>query len=182
LDIQDDVTIYVGGVHASRRPTTVRTLLGSCIAVCLYDPVAGVGGMNHFLLPEARGSEDQGSLRFGVHAMDHLIGELMGKCGADRRRLQAKVFGGAHVVDMKEHEQSVPARNVRFIQEFLREERLQVVSQDLGGSQARLVVFQTHDGRARVKRLESPAAIARLRARQVEAPPPPPTFGEITLF
>ena len=90
-------TIIVGGVFASREPAVVTTLLGSCIAACLFDPVAGVGGMNHFLLPGTVG-QTEGCTRYGVHAMELLINDIM-KLGGDRRRLKAKVFGGAQVMN-----------------------------------------------------------------------------------
>src|SRR5574337_913202 len=87
--------VHIGGVYATREPTILKTVLGSCIAVCLCDPKTGVGGMNHFLLP-VRGSEGDAPVdapRFGVHAMGLLIGRML-KAGADRRRLEARIFGG----------------------------------------------------------------------------------------
>lgn len=179
----NETTIYIGGVFASAQPTVVKTLLGSCIAVCLYDPVARAGGMNHFMLPEASGSKDDAvSTRFGAYAMDVLIGELMMRCKADRRRLVAKVFGGAHVVAMKQTDDSVPNKNIRFIRQFLADDGIPLVAEDLGGFQPRLVVFHTGDGRARVKHLDTPKA--RMHLVETEAPvaPKKTDFGDITLF
>src|SRR5690349_15585026 len=87
--------VPIGDVFAGKRPTVVRTVLGSCIAVCLRDPWAHVGGMNHFLLP-AGAQGQQGSARYGVQAMEMLINACM-QHGADRRCLEAKVFGGGYV-------------------------------------------------------------------------------------
>ena len=84
-----EITLHVGGVHASAEPSMIKTLLGSCVAVCLWDERARVGGMNHFLLPDGRpdGPHDEAT-RFGVHAMDCLVGEML-KLGADSRRMVA---------------------------------------------------------------------------------------------
>jgi chemotaxis protein CheD len=177
-----EVTIYIGDVFASPGPLRVRTLLGSCIAVCLYDPIVRVGGMNHFMLPVACGSSDAESTRFGAYAMDCLIGELMMRCKADRRRLVAKVFGGAHVVDIRETADSVPQRNVRFIRQFLADEDIPIVAEHLGGNRPRLVVFQTGEGRARVKELDAMRARPRLVESERKGRTEKPAFGDVTLF
>lgn len=178
-----ETTIYIGGVFASPRPAIVRTLLGSCIAVCLYDPVAKVGGMNHFMLPEASGTPDESdSTRFGTHAMDVLIGELMMRCKADRRRFVAKVFGGAHVVEMKQTDDSVPNKNIRFIRKFLADEGFPVLAEDLGGFRPRLVVFHTAENRVRVKHLDTQKARLHLRESEIQVAAKKPEFGDVTLF
>ena len=105
----EEATIYVGGVFASRDAAVVRTLLGSCIAACLWDPRSGVGGMNHFMLPRpANGVAEADPSRFGVHAMELLIGKIQ-RLGGDRRTLQAKVFGGGHVLKIGGSGARVPA-------------------------------------------------------------------------
>jgi chemotaxis receptor (MCP) glutamine deamidase CheD len=147
------VIIYIGGVHVSRTGETVRTLLGSCIAACLWDPQARVGGMNHFMLPAPANGETEGDLsRFGVHAMELLVGEIQ-KFGGERRRFQAKVFGGGHVLQTSRGVGCVPEQNERFIRRFLASEAIPVAAEDLGGTHARQVVFHTDTGRAFVKRL-----------------------------
>lgn len=178
----EGTTIYIGDVFASPSPTVVRTLLGSCIAVCLYDPVLRVGGMNHFMLPEASGSADADSTRFGAYSMDVLIGELMMRCKADRRRLVAKVFGGAHVVDMKQTEDSVPNKNIRFIRQFLADEGFPILAEDVGGFRPRLVVFHTGENRVRVKHLDTAKARQHLQTNEVQVAAKKPDFGDVTLF
>jgi chemotaxis protein CheD len=121
-------------------------VLGSCIAACLYDPVLGMGGMNHFMLPEGSDPGDPTSTRYGVNAMELLISDLM-KLGADRRRFQAKVFGGGHVLNIRESLDGVPQRNIDFVKRFLETEQIPVVREDLGGYQPRRVLFQTHTGK-----------------------------------
>ncbi len=174
-------TLYIGGVYATARPTVIKTLLGSCVAVCLWDPAARVGGMNHFLLPHAPQATVDDPARFGVHAMDLLIGEML-KVGAERSRLLAKVFGGAHVLDTVEGEDSVPARNVSFVLEFLRNDGLRVTAEDLGGYLPRRVQFRTDTGQALVHRLRSSAARGRVGAAERRHAAEPPAYGTVELF
>lgn len=145
------MTLYVGGVHASRVPMEVQTILGSCIAACLFDPVHHIGGMNHFLLPH--GARDKGSsTRYGVHAMEVLINKIM-SLGGDRRRLQAKVFGGGHVLQVDPVGVSVSEQNVGFIKEFLATERIPICAQRLGGFNPVRVRFFTETGKVLVQPL-----------------------------
>jgi chemotaxis receptor (MCP) glutamine deamidase CheD len=175
-----EVTIYIGGVHASGEPVIVRTLLGSCIAVCLWDRERGVGGMNHFLLPS--GDPTGGDpARFGVHAMDRLIGAMM-KLGADRRRFVAKIFGGAHVLNIAESAQGVPQRNIAFTREFLEHDHIPIAAEDVGGYQPRDVRFYTATNRVRVRRVGATRAQARLARTEQRADTAGPSFGTIELW
>lgn len=148
-----DVTLRIGGVFASDRPAVIRTVLGSCIAVCLYDPISRVGGMNHYMLPS---SDDvlhkQDATRYGLQAMEVLMGSMQ-KLGARRDRIQAKLFGGAHVLNTGDTDGSVPSRNIAFIERYVREESMVVLSQDIGGYLPRAVHFYTQTGKVLVKRL-----------------------------
>ena len=145
-----EVTLYLGDVHAASEPTLVKTLLGSCIAVCLYDPVRAVGGMNHFMLP--RGTDGEGaSPRFGVPAMERLIGDLEDVGGA-RPRFVAKVFGGAHVLEGEDSSRSVSKRNIAFVRTFLEARGIPVLAEAVGGSAPRHVRFHTAAGRVLIKR------------------------------
>ena len=128
----------------SGRP--ISTILGSCIATCLHDPEARVGGMNHFLLPEANGSSAPAA-SFGINAMELLINDLIKK-GADRNRLTAKVFGGARMIAGLS---DVGAKNAEFVLQFLKAEGIPCTGQSLGGTQARRIQFWPDDGRARQK-------------------------------
>ena len=149
------VTIHIGKIHVAKEPTVIKTVVGSCIAVCLFDPVLRLGGMNHFLLPTpCNGDTPADPARFGIHAMELLIGAMQ-KSGGDRRRLQAKVFGGGHVLAFSAQTDSVPAQNIRFIQQFLATERVPVLGWDLGGYLPRRVHFYTDTGAAYVKRTEA---------------------------
>lgn len=175
--------IIVGEVFASANPARVSTLLGSCIAACLYDADACVGGMNHFLLP-SQSQDSEASARFGVHAMELLINKIM-NLGGDRRRLQAKVFGGANVLDMKGSSLRIGDRNCRFVKEFLATERIPIVSQKVGGVSAMQVQFLTHTGKAFAKELSnrSRAGVLEQESRFTKAPAvTPPAEDDITLF
>lgn len=127
---------------------SISPILGSCVATCLYDPGARIGGMNHFLLPESTGISIQAA-SFGVNAMEILINALI-KSGADRNRLKAKVFGGARMIAGLS---DIGLKNAQFVTEFLRRENIDCVSQSLGGTQARRIEFWPADGRARQRLL-----------------------------
>jgi chemotaxis receptor (MCP) glutamine deamidase CheD len=178
--VDREVTLYIGGVHASGAPTVIKTLLGSCIAVCLWDPVRRAGGMNHFLLPDGGGAVTD-LTRFGVHAMDVLIGATM-NAGADRRRLVAKVFGGAHVLDIGEGDTSVARRNIAFVREYLEAEGFPVIGADVGGYEPRHVHFYTATGRARVKRVGHATMLGRLARRERAEATRPAVYGDVTLY
>jgi chemotaxis protein methyltransferase CheR len=140
------LAIHAGELHATRENIEIKTLLGSCIAACLYDPVAKVGGMNHFLLPSTS-SDDFERLRFGAFAMEMLINNLM-TLGADRQRLKAKVFGGANVLEGVTSRPTVGERNAAFVREFLAKEHIEIVSERLGGNRGLDVRFHPVTGRA----------------------------------
>ena len=179
-----EVTIYIGGIYASRESAVIKTVLGSCIAACLRDPVTGVGGMNHFMLPApCNGDSEDDRSRFGVHAMELLIGEIQ-KLGGERARLQAKVFGGGHVLQMLESAEAVPQKNIRFIREFLTTERIPLLAHDLGGRAARQVIFRTHSGSVLLKRFpgQGHPISAVEREHQEQARQKVVQYGEVTLF
>lgn len=116
------------------------TVLGSCISACIRDPVAKVGGMNHFMLPgEARGGWGHASngMRYGHFAMERLINDLLAR-GAHKDRLEIKLFGGANVLQSN---MKIGSNNAEFIHTYLRDERLRVTSEDLGGIYARRVHY-----------------------------------------
>lgn len=122
----------------------ITTTLGSCVAVCLWDPTARVGGMNHILLPDGAGKWSELN-NFGGTAMDRLVNALV-KSGADRRRLRAKVFGGAAMIAGLS---DIGERNSAFVLEYLDRESIPCDAKSVGGRAARQVKFWPHDGRAR---------------------------------
>jgi chemotaxis protein CheD len=145
-----EVILYLGDVHAAYEPTLIKTLLGSCVSVCLYDPLRQVGGMNHFMLPQSPG-EDGASSRFGIPAMENLIAALI-DLGGSPRRFVAKVFGGAHVLDIEEPLVAVPQQNIEFARSCLAAGGIPVIAEDVGGTIARHVHFHSDTGRVFIKR------------------------------
>lgn len=143
-------SIIVGDVFASEEPALVATVLGSCVAACMYDPVTRVGGMNHFMLPEA--NRETTSAAFGIHAMELLINKIM-RLGGDRRRLHAKVFGGANVLALQGAELQIGQRNVAFVRQFLEDEGITLTAQRVGGNHGVKLCFYTATARALVKPL-----------------------------
>jgi chemotaxis protein CheD len=169
------VKVLPGEYFVSREELPIMTTLGSCIASCLRDRVAGVGGMNHFMLPDGAG--DNG--RYGAFAMERLISELL-ELGATRGTLEAKVFGGGQVMAGMDSLQ-VGERNTRFVLDYLRTERIPVVGKDVLDVYPRKLCFLPHSGKAMVKRLTS-AHATELLERELALAPRPAATGSIDLF
>jgi chemotaxis protein CheD len=172
------VKVLPGEFFVHDEDILIMTTLGSCIAACIWDRDKRVGGMNHFMLPE--GSGDSG--RYGSFAMDQLIGELV-KRGATRSTMEAKVFGGGAVLEGMST-MNVGARNTQFVMEYLRTERIPVVSKDVMEIYPRKVCFLPSSGKAMVKRLapthaENFIAQDRLAQQRIAAPP---SGGTVDLF
>jgi len=146
------IIIDPGEYYVSNKQEVISTLLGSCVAACLFDPVNKVIGMNHFLLAYKHHSFNKPVMeseegRYGLQAMELLINEMMSK-GAIRSRLQAKCFGGADVLHIRGEpggRKSVGGVNIDFIREFLKNEKIPMVSSDLGGNLGRNVHFVGSD-------------------------------------
>ena len=176
----DAVKVLPGEYFVHDEDIVILTTLGSCIAACLWDARARVGGMNHFMLPQLEGAGGATSGRYGLHAMELLINELQRR-GASRGALEAKVFGGAQVIDGM-HTMNVGARNTEFVLDYLRTERIPVVSKDVLDIHPRKVCFLPASGRALVKRLaatQAGAVLAQERAAAARAPAP---AGSVDLF
>jgi chemotaxis protein CheD len=169
------VQITQGDAYVSADPKDVlTTVLGSCIAACIRDPKAGVGGMNHFLVPDGAG-RDADARRFGVNAMEILINSLLQQ-GAQRHRLEAKLFGGASVIAGLS---DVGAANAAFAERYLADEGIAHVGGHLRGFHPRRIQYWPVSGRARqlalpkaetlaVARRETAAAAHHQEAHDVE--------------
>lgn len=177
----DAVKILPGEYFVHDEDILVMTTLGSCIAACLWDRNARIGGMNHFMLPEGTGSA-QDSGRYGSYAMELLINELL-KRGATRSTLEAKVFGGGQVIGGM-NTMNVGERNTTFVLEYLRIERIPVMSKDVMDVYPRKVCFLPASGKAMVKRLQPTnvdALVAQERAA-ARALPAATGAGSVDLF
>jgi chemotaxis protein CheD len=169
-----DIERYARNVHPgawlidAERP--LATLLGSCVAVCLFDPQLRIGGINHFMLPDIRRSKysDVDSLLSGNFAMEALLNALLVK-GAKKPRLQAKAFGGGTIIDSEDSALGIGQRNVDFARQWLSREGIALLSSDFLGPWSRKVVFLPFSGEAFCKRLLTNMATAEVIAREERA-------------
>lgn len=136
--------LYPCNVFASSVPSRIKTLLGSCIAVCLYDPVLTIGGMNHFMLPLWSGRELE-SPKYGNVAIDMLLEKMIGH-GCQKRNMIAKVFGGATHFKFQHDKQSIGERNSHIAQHILEKYCIPVTACSTGGSKGREIVLNTCTG------------------------------------
>jgi chemotaxis protein CheD len=165
--------IIQGEYHVSDDPDlALTTVLGSCVAACVRDPAIGVGGMNHFLLPGEIGQQDEREI---VHIMELLLNGLF-KRGAQRGRLEAKLFGGA---SMFRGLTDIGARNATFAESFLGHEGVRVVSSSLGGDFGRRVEYWPVSGRARAQLIAG--SVDRVPVIGPVVQPAAPS-GEVELF
>lgn len=178
------VKVLPGEYFVADEDILIMTTLGSCIAACLWDRFARVGGLNHFMLPDGDGTNSANSNgRYGAYAMELLINEMM-KRGAARTSLEAKVFGGGQVISGMDT-MNVGERNTRFVLDYLKTERIPVVSKDVLDVHARKVCFLPASGKAMVKRLASTntsALLAQERAASNAATPTASAGGSVDLF
>jgi len=175
----DAVKILPGEYFVHNEDILIMTTLGSCIAACLWDRTARVGGMNHFMLPDGAG--DSG--RYGSYAMELLINEMM-KRGASRMNMEAKVFGGGQVVAGM-NSLNVGERNTSFVIDYLKMERIPIMSKDVLDVYPRKVCFLPASGKAMVKRLaaaNAEALVAQDRAAAQRAVPANTGGGSVDLF
>ena len=157
--------ILPGEYYVTRNDEVITTVLGSCISACIRDPAAKVGGMNHFMLPEDSSSGDGNrwldpvaglATRYGTHAMESLINELM-KLGASRTRFEIKLFGAGRILASVT---DVGARNIEFVHDYLKTEGYKVMAEDLGDIFPRRVAYFPNTGKVKVRKLRPLEATA----------------------
>jgi chemotaxis protein CheD len=180
VEVRDRLVHVVQGEYSvvTDPGIVLTTILGSCVSTCLWDANAGVGGMNHFLLPgDLETSGD--SMKYGVNAMELLVNGLLQR-GASRARMQAKLFGGGHVI---KNFSDIGAKNAEFALKFLQMEAIACVGQSMGGPQARRIRFWPLTGRAGQILLDSSHADA-VKAERFKPTPvaPAAAAGSIELF
>lgn len=166
------MTIFAGEYYISTTGEVISTVLGSCISVCMYDPIKGIGGMNHFMLPESSGASEkyytqnklnteqltENSMRYGITAMEILIGELQKK-GAHRVNLRAKIFGGGNVITKTTTGPSVGDKNIGFARAYLKTEGIKIESENVGNTYGRKIFFLTGKNSVFVKKVALEPAI-----------------------
>ena len=179
--------IMPGEYYVTKADESIYTTLGSCISACIRDTSAGIGGMNHFMLPAS--DKDKASFtatglgaaaRYGNFAMEHLINDIL-RNGGRRENLEVKMFGGGRILAKMT---DVGQRNIEFVNDYIRTEGLRVVAEDVGDIFPRMVVFFPLSGRARVKRLRSlhNNTIAQQEASYRKSIVDKPVAGDIELF
>ena len=174
------IHVVQGEYAVSGDPAVMMgTILGSCVAACVRDPVAGVGGMNHFLLPGDKDGAAAGApnaLRYGVQSMELLLNALY-RMGARRERLEVKLFGGARVIDGLS---DIGQQNAAFAERFLQAEGITLMGGSLRGDQARRIQFWPVSGRVRQMALVEPGR--QVFEAERAKPAPAPVDGELELF
>lgn len=179
------VQVFQGDFFVSTRENEMlATVLGSCVAACIRDPVAGVGGMNHFLLPDKGGDNNpdlpfSASLRYGSYSMEQLINGILG-AGGRRERLEVKIFGGANVLAGL---RGIGHQNAEFVERYLKDEGFRIMGSDLRGTLPRKVQYFPSTGVVRMKHIEDASAktvFQRESAKKITAVQT--TAGSIELF
>lgn len=180
------VKILPGEFYVSAHEELVTTVLGSCVSVCIHDPRTGIGGMNHFMLPEPAGGADSWSAtagraaRYGSDAMEQLINTML-RAGCLRADLQLKVFGGGRVLTQLS---DIGQRNIEFVTRYIAAEKLNLCASDLGDVYPRQIQFFPHSGRARVRLLRRRDDVALVADEPVylKRLAKDPIKGEVELF
>jgi chemotaxis protein CheD len=180
------VKVLPGEFYVSTQDELVTTVLGSCISACIHDPRRGIGGMNHFMLPEPRGERDSWTAtagraaRYGSDAMEQLINAILG-AGGRRADLQVKIFGGGRVLAQLT---DIGRRNIEFVQRYIATENLNLCASDLGDVYPRQLQFFPHSGRARVRMLRRHDDVALVADERIylKRLANDPIKGEVELF
>ena len=175
-DGEQKIHVVQGEYHVTDDDTVVlTTILGSCVTACIRDPIAKIGGMNHFLLPDGADGGMSRGLQYGVHAMELLVNGILQR-GGRRDRLEAKLFGGARLaLNLPD----IGRRNAEFANDFLRREGISYQGGSLGGTAARRIQFWPCSGRAR----QSTVGESAVRSISAEVPmPKPASTGAVELF
>lgn len=182
--------ILPGEFYVSRVGEMIVTVLGSCVSACIRDKQLGIGGMNHFMLPqegqyssEQWGSEASHASRYGNWAMEYLINSIL-KLGGTRRNLEVKIFGGGNVM---QNMSTVGERNVEFVLRYLHQENIQIAAQDVGSVYPRKVLYFPDTGAVKVRKLKdvrNDTLIERERSygRGLETEKQDDSAGSIELF
>ncbi len=186
FDPQDQMQTYKilpGEFYVTRENERIETVLGSCIAACVRDPIAKVGGMNHFMLPADKGKGDIASSdanRYGNFAMENLINEMLHK-GARRERLEFKVFGGGRIMNQSTN---VGWMNIGFTFDYLYTEGFKIISQDIGDIYPRKVIYYPMTGRVRMKKLSAVQnqEVVQQESKYMNTVTQKPVAGDVELF
>ncbi|HEX7115052.1 MAG TPA: hypothetical protein VF193_07955 [Steroidobacter sp.] len=179
------VKLLPGDYYVTREDEILDTVLGSCVSACIRHPRLGIGGMNHFMLPRPTGDGNDTweniagrATRYGLASMEQLINSIL-RIGGKRSELEVKIFGGGRVLSSLT---DVGNHNVLFVREFLRQEGMKIVSEDVGNTCPRHVQYFPMTGRARVRHLTQHTEVVTHEQRYLRGLEKTPVAGEIDLF
>jgi Chemotaxis protein; stimulates methylation of MCP proteins len=141
--------LYPAELYVSKAPYQINTILGSCVAVCLFDPILNIGGMNHFMLPYWNG-QGLASPKYGNIANEKLLDKML-SLGCNKNNLKAKIFGGGEVIETQIVQFHIGTRNIEVAKLFLEEKKIPIVSSSTGGKLGRKIEFLTSTGEVRQK-------------------------------
>jgi len=152
------VKLLPGEYYVTKENELITTVLGSCISACVRDPISGIGGMNHFMLPETTKNRLRDGVeavvgnatRYGNYAMEHLINTILSN-GGKRKNLEVKLFGGGKIIPTMS---DVGARNIEFVLDYIDAEALRLLAQDLGDIYPRKVNFYPMTGKVKMKKIQ----------------------------
>jgi len=155
--------LYPSALFASREPYIINTILGSCVGVCLYDPILQIGGINHYMLPLWNG-QGLASPKYGNIAINKLV-EKMVSLGSNTSNLKAKVFGGANIFESNLLQFQIGERNIAIAVDLLKEYKIQIISSSVGGTIGRKIQFYSQTGVVHQKMIEKRSAESELLAK-----------------
>ena len=177
------IKILPGEFYVTQENERIETVLGSCISACVRDPIAGVGGMNHFMLPIDKGSsstELSGANRYGNYAVENLVNSILHN-GGQKERLEFKLFGGGRIMKSMSN---IGWYNIGFAFDYIYTEGFKIVSQDIGDIYPRKILYYPLTGRVRVRRLNAMhnQSLADQENRYIHNIESKPVEGDVELF
>lgn len=172
------VQVLPGELHVTDEEVVISTVLGSCVSACVRDTVRGIGGINHFMLPNVLRGDAGDSARYGVYALEVLVNQVLGSLGK-RANLEVKVFGGGRVIDGAG---DVGRGNIDLVRKFFAAENIPIHSEDLGDTFARRVRYWPKSGRAQIQRIPMAVATEVVQKEQKAAETVVAAPGTVELF
>ncbi len=148
-NIQSKHFLYPGALFVEPEPHLITTILGSCVSLCLYDPILKIGGMNHYMLPLWNG-QGLASPRYGNIAIKKLIDNIQA-LGSSKKNLKAKIFGGSEIISTQISHFMIGERNISIVKDILHEEQIPIIASSVGGKYGRKIIYNTFTGEVRQK-------------------------------
>jgi len=144
--------LYPAELFVSNTPYQINTILGSCVSVCIFDPILNIGGMNHFMLPYWNG-QGLASPKYGNIAIEKLIDKII-SMGSNKNNLKSKIFGGGEVIETQVVQFHIGLRNIEVARQILEEKKIPIISSSVGGKLGRKIEFITNSGEVRQKYIQ----------------------------